>query len=198
MTTPIASAAGPKEIWLQLHGDCSADELLEPVDYTSGEVTWCWHSINNSDVRYVRADLAQPVEPAEDYFHWLALQLGDDEPDKYTLAYRAFAAGKASVQPVQPAEPVAWQSREWSGEDGEFSNWRATQLIDLPAWQQRVARRPDLYELRPLYLGQPAYDQTALELCITCGWKTLIPGDCCLNCERFKSIAPPASTKEAT
>ena len=46
--------------------------------------------------------------------------------------------------------------------------------------------------------AQPAYDQTALELCITCGWKTLIPGDCCLNCERFKSISQPASTKEAT
>jgi hypothetical protein len=28
------------------------------------------------------------------------------------------------------------------------------------------------------------YDQTALELCNVCGWKTLIPGDCCLNCER--------------
>ena len=56
---PAASAAGPKELWLQLHGDCSADELLEPVDYTSGEVTWCWHAINNSDVRYVREDLAQ-------------------------------------------------------------------------------------------------------------------------------------------
>ena len=104
----------------------------------------------------------------------------------------------AAAQPVQPAEPVAWQSREWSGEDGGFSPWRGTQLIDLPAWQQRVARRPGLYEFRPLYLGQPAYDQTALELCTTCGWKTLIPGDCCLNCERFKSISQPASTKEAT
>ncbi len=31
--------------------------------------------------------------------------------------------------------------------------------------------------------AQPAYDQTALELCDVCGWKTLIPGDVCLNCE---------------
>ena len=31
---------------------------------------------------------------------------------------------------------------------------------------------------------QEPYDQTALELCNVCGWKTLIPGDCCLNCER--------------
>lgn len=28
------------------------------------------------------------------------------------------------------------------------------------------------------------YDQTALELCNVCGWKTLIPDDACLNCER--------------
>ena len=27
-------------------------------------------------------------------------------------------------------------------------------------------------------------EQTSLELCETCGWRTLIPGDCCLNCER--------------
>ena len=36
-------------------------------------------------------------------------------------------------------------------------------------------------------VAQPAqepYDQTALELCNVCGWKTLIPDDCCLNCER--------------
>ncbi len=31
--------------------------------------------------------------------------------------------------------------------------------------------------------AEPAYDQTALELCEVCGWKTLIPGDVCLNCE---------------
>jgi hypothetical protein len=31
---------------------------------------------------------------------------------------------------------------------------------------------------------QEPYDQTALELCNVCGWKTLIPDDGCLNCER--------------
>ena len=30
------------------------------------------------------------------------------------------------------------------------------------------------------------YDQTALELCDVCGWKTLIPDEGCLNCERGK------------
>lgn len=58
-----ASPAGPTEIWLQLHSDCTDDELLEPVDYTSGHVTWCWHAINDSDVRYVRADLTTIAQP---------------------------------------------------------------------------------------------------------------------------------------
>ena len=43
----------PKEIWLQLYGDSSPDE--GPVDYESDGVTWCWHRINDSDVRYVQA-----------------------------------------------------------------------------------------------------------------------------------------------
>jgi len=57
---PVASYKGPKELWLQLHGDCSDNELTEPVDYTDDSVTWCWHQIHNSDVRYVRADIATP------------------------------------------------------------------------------------------------------------------------------------------
>lgn len=57
---PKPSATGPAELWLQLHGDSLSDE---PVDFTDDTVTWCWHQIFDSDVRYVRADLAaqQPV-----------------------------------------------------------------------------------------------------------------------------------------
>ena len=40
------------------------------------------------------------------------------------------------------------------------------------------------------------YDQTALELCEVCGWKTLIPGDCCLNCERKKVEQEPLATPQ--
>jgi hypothetical protein len=59
------SYKGPEELWLQLHGDCSDDELTDPVDYTDDSVTWCWHQIHNSDVRYVRADIATPpTQPA--------------------------------------------------------------------------------------------------------------------------------------
>ena len=40
------------------------------------------------------------------------------------------------------------------------------------------------------------YDQTALELCEVCGWKTLIPGDCCLNCERGKIEQEPVAWRD--
>ena len=62
---PQPSTEGPPEVWLQLHGDCAEPELSEPVDYTAGDVTWCWHSIHDSDVRYVRADLATTPQPTQ-------------------------------------------------------------------------------------------------------------------------------------
>lgn len=55
---PQPSAQGPEEIFLQLHGDCLPHETDLPVVYTDDSVTWCWHRINDSDVRYIRADLA--------------------------------------------------------------------------------------------------------------------------------------------
>jgi len=46
--------------------------------------------------------------------------------------------------------------------------------------------------MREVQPAQEPYDQTALELCNVCGWKTLIPDDGCLNCER----AQPAQETE--
>lgn len=60
---PEPSAQGPAELWIQLHGDTQETGL--PVDYTGDDVTWCWHQINDSDVRYVRADLVAPAQPAQ-------------------------------------------------------------------------------------------------------------------------------------
>ena len=34
-------------------------------------------------------------------------------------------------------------------------------------------------------LAQPEYDQAALELCDVCGWKAVVPDECCLNCKRL-------------
>ena len=59
-----ASAKGPSTLWLQLHGDCTDDETRQPVDYENDGVTWCWHAIHDSDVRYVRADLVRSEQPA--------------------------------------------------------------------------------------------------------------------------------------
>jgi len=62
LVAPKPSAQGPTELWLQLHGDCGEHELDKPVDYTSDDITWCWHKIHDSDVRYVRADTDMQAE----------------------------------------------------------------------------------------------------------------------------------------
>lgn len=49
------AASFPREIWLQ----SGEDDTETATPYTNGlELTWCWHSIDQMDVRYVRADLA--------------------------------------------------------------------------------------------------------------------------------------------
>ena len=52
----------PKRIWLQLHGDEPPEAWNGPVDFRSGEVTWCWEPIFEYDIEYVRADLADARE----------------------------------------------------------------------------------------------------------------------------------------
>jgi hypothetical protein len=42
----------------------------------------------------------------------------------------------------------------------------------------------EIADLRDALEEPEPYDQTALELCEVCGWKTLIPTEGCLNCER--------------
>jgi hypothetical protein len=43
-------------------------------------------------------------------------------------------------------------------------------------------------------LAQPEYDQTALELCNVCGWKAVVPDECCLNCKRLAQPEPWVKT----
>jgi hypothetical protein len=76
---------------------------------------------------------------------------------------------------------------------------RSLQTGTLVAQQQMFALLKD----KPLYAEpQPKaepYDQTALELCEVCGWKTLIPTEGCLNCERQpKAEQDGAITDEGT
>ena len=67
---------------------------------------------------------------------------------------------------------------------------QALDALEYHKQQTRLISQTDaaIESLRAaLALPEPdpvAYDQTALELCNVCGWKTLVPGDGCLNCER--------------
>jgi hypothetical protein len=41
------------------------------------------------------------------------------------------------------------------------------------------------------------YDQTALDLCHECGWKAVVPGDGCLNCQRTEPVQESENIKAA-
>jgi hypothetical protein len=70
---------------------------------------------------------------------------------------------EAAQQALEALEPYAdIKPRDWKTDREKL--WRAFDAL-------RAA------------LAEP-YDQTALELCEECGWKTLIPTEGCLNCER--------------
>ena len=70
----------------------------------------------------------------------------------------------------------ATPQRQWVGlSDVDLADC-TTEEYETALYWERVLREKNA-------AAQPAYDQTALELCEVCGWKTLIPGDVCLNCE---------------
>jgi hypothetical protein len=46
----------PEVIYLQIHGE----QYEAPADYKA-EITWCWHKINECDVRYIRADKIKQI-----------------------------------------------------------------------------------------------------------------------------------------
>ena len=73
-----------------------------------------------------------------------------------------------------------------------LTNWIKADVVS-----NRTA--PDLYRAMLDAAPQPPehYDQRALDLCMmTCGWKTMIPGDCCLNCARQKPQVVEMTTDE--
>jgi hypothetical protein len=48
----------PKEIWLQVGGDCDPDECAPYHELErKSEITWCQDNIDRMDVKYIRADL---------------------------------------------------------------------------------------------------------------------------------------------
>ena len=53
----------PYYIWLQLYGDGSRED--GPVPYDADGVTWCWHQIHSSDLKYIRAGVKHTNQIAE-------------------------------------------------------------------------------------------------------------------------------------
>ncbi len=131
----------------------------------------------------------------------ITLHVGWDDLHTGTKLYQ-------SPQIQEPQEPVYWEWR-WFDESpytvtsGQWSEWKrvqprsALQTLDDALNEFRAyITRGNRYELRALYAApqpqpkQEPYDQQSLELCEVCGWKTLIPGDGCLNCERKPQPQP--------
>jgi len=84
----------------------------------------------------------------------------------------AYPAGECDCGATQP-----WNEDEW-----RRNNWRCGH-----GWL-----RGEQCEI--CNAVQEPYDQTTLELCNVCGWKTLIPDDGCLNCEREQPAQEPVGS----
>jgi hypothetical protein len=119
----------------------------------------------------------------DDFWEWLPKAYGDvgDEPvfTKYNMEV-AFAAG---------AEAEA--KRMWVGlTDEEITQGNKESWVTEQAWQSAVWWAEAKLKEKNGTTPPAPYDQTELELCDECGWKTLIPESGCLNCERSKTKKP--------
>ena len=145
----------------------------------------------------LRAALAEQPAEQEPVSHigWLVRDadgrldlLTDLQIESSLSKYERLSKLYTAPQPAKPAEqePVAWLNPHGG-------------VLQQP----RTGLERSTYTI-PLYTApQPAkpaeqepYDQTALELCDVCGWKTLIPGDGCLNCERQTAKREPLTDED--
>jgi len=103
---------------------------------------------------------------------------------------------RANVSTAQPSEPTPEEHRcGGPGCDGKCC---------VPVEEKAEPKRPEncgtghcsCIECIMEPKAEP-YDQQSLELCETCGWKTLIPGDGCLNCERAPKAEPMRERKHS-
>jgi hypothetical protein len=84
--------------------------------------------------------------------------------------------------PAKPAQPLTAEQVFKAIEHGDT--------------EHRAWLRAALYALWDGLPVPAQYDQQALELCTKCGWKALIPGDGCLNCERVAQPAKPLTEEQ--
>jgi hypothetical protein len=109
--------------------------------------------------KYIKYRTAFPkgyIAPKQESVHWSDCAVHNGP---------AYPAGLCDCGATEP-----WNEDEW-----RRNNWRCGHGW-LRGEQCEICNAP-----QP---AQEPYDQTALELCEVCGWKTLIPDDGCLNCER--------------
>ena len=96
-------------------------------------------------------------------------------------AKQAMAADKLQ-EPVREALKLALEALEESQTDNDTMEFWDRKSKAITAIKEALAQP-----------AQESYDQTALELCNVCGWKTLIPDDGCLNCERAQPAQEPVA-----
>ena len=128
-------------------------------------------------------------------------------------AKQAMAADKLQEPVVQPAPGYCKNCKDYTIEEPLYAQpaqepEREALKLALEALELHLTHHehgcvyldPAITAIKAA-LAQPAqesYDQTALELCNVCGWKTLIPDDGCLNCERAQPTQEPVGEIRAS
>ena len=104
-----------------------------------------------------------------------ALRAAMEQPDAGPTATAPEGWKLVPVEPKISMKQAALNaSRRWAECDAPLPRTQELWVSEV-CWKAMIEAAP-----------QPPkhYDQQALDLCLTCGWKTMIPGDCCLNCAR--------------
>ena len=129
----------PKEIWLQWDPD--GDGMYF---YPSEGVTWCGEQINDTDVRYVRADAQGAAPEPLGYWEWSGLEHDEnwkqlahrlDDDCRYMRSENARLQALLDVQPAMP-EP------DWTNAPSQ-ANWWAVSVDGSAAW---FTEKPQLFQ----------------------------------------------------
>jgi hypothetical protein len=93
----------PAHIWLQVDPEClEGDVPVYPGDNV-GDVSWCWHSINDSDTLYVRADLAASPPPAPQREPLTLQQIEDFAKQLPWMGFRKDANDEYTIPVINPS-----------------------------------------------------------------------------------------------
>jgi len=126
----------PDAIYLQLHDPDSFDDT-EKDDFRADGVTWCWHSISENDVRYIREDLANPL-PAQAIPEWMPISTAPKDGAVIMVCGGTYGCA-VDPWPVddRPLEKVAFV--HWSGDffetgnDDDFDHYNPEYWMPVPA-----------------------------------------------------------------